>query len=171
MRVQFEFTEDDLVEVYWRVFKRAPERKAIRRNRIITVVVLAVLLFAAIPGDSTIRLIGALAGLVISAVLYRVLDKRFVKQSTRQFWRENSSGQQTAICEVELQESGVHTYQLGMEFVFPWKSIATIEETNNGIELNEENGGLVVVRKRAFSNPTDQARFVETAKRFLHSAR
>ena len=170
MRVQFEFTEDDLVDVYWRVFKRAPQRKALRRNRVITVVVFVVLLFAAIPGDTTIRLIGAIAGLAVTALLYRVLDQRFVKQSTRQFWRENSSGEQTAICEVELQESGVHTYQLGREFLFPWKSIVTIQETNNGIELNEENGGLVVVRKRAFSNPTDQARFVETATRFLNSA-
>ena len=119
MRVQFEYTLDDVVDVQLRALKRSAEARAWRwQDMVVTSLLSGVLLFAIIPGETSSRLIVGLIGLILGALLYPIVNESTVKRRLRKLFQENAGPDKVLICEVELSESGVHTRQNGMEIIY-----------------------------------------------------
>jgi hypothetical protein len=171
MRVQFEYTIDDVVDVQLRALKRSRAARAWRwRDQIATSLLSGVLLFAIIPGETTIRLIVGLIGLILGALLFPIVNENTVKRRLRKLFQENAGPDKVFICEVELSESGVHTRQNGMEMIYGWENVKEVQETRDSVDIHAEKGGLVVVRKRAFNGSTEQQHFIELASQYLKTA-
>ena len=172
MRVQFEFTLDDVVDVQLRILKRSPAARAWRwRDLVVTALLSGVLLFAIIPGETTSRLIVGLIGLMLGALFYPIVNENTVKRRLRKLVQENAGPEKVFICEVELSESGVHTRQNGMEIIYRWENVKEVQETKDSVDIYGEKGGLVVVRKRAFNGSAEQQHFIELATQYLKAAK
>jgi hypothetical protein len=128
------------------------------------------LLFAVIPEGITGRFIVDSIGLLLGAVLYPVLNDMTVKRRLRKWCEENAGSAKTFTCEVELNESGIHTKSNGTRIIYAWESVTEIKETEDSVDIYSERGGLVVVRKRAFTAPGEQQHFIELATHYLKIA-
>jgi hypothetical protein len=170
MRVQFEYTLDDVVDVQLRALKRSAAARAWRwRDLLLTSLVSGVLLFAIIPGETASRLIVGVIGLILGAVIYPIMNERTVKQRLKKLCEENAGPDKVFICEVELRESGVHISQNGMEITYKWENVAEVKETEDSVDIYAAKGGLVVVRKRAFNGLAEQKHFIDLATRHLNT--
>jgi len=175
MRVQFEFTQEDSIDVIKRVLARSKvvhswRWKGLVVNAILSWIVwtLAFVFFTASP------LKGALTGLIVagvSALLYPGAHKRAVEKRLRSFHKEKLGDLNAFICEVELTPAGVWTRQMNRQTTHEWKSVAEIVVTEDSVDFFTREGGAVVVRKRAFKSPEEQGQFVELAKKYLQLSR
>ena len=103
MRVQFEYTLDDVVDVQLRALKRSAAARAWRwQDMVVTSLLSGVLLFAIIPGETSSRLIVGLIGLILGALLYPIVNESTVKRRLRKLFQENAGPDKVLICEVEL---------------------------------------------------------------------
>jgi hypothetical protein len=168
MRVQFEYTIDDLVDVQVRALKRSAAARAWRRrDLVITSLLSGVLLFVIIPGETASRLIVGAIGLILGALLYPKVNEETVKRRLRKLFQENAGPEKVFICEVELRESGVHISQNALEIIYRWENVKEVQETKDSVDIYAEKGGLVVVRKRAFKGSAEQKDFIELATQYL----
>jgi len=124
------------------------------------------MLFAIVPEEITVRIIVGAIGLVLGAVLYPTLNERTVKRRLRKLCEENAGSDRVFLCQIELEESAIHTKQNGMEIIYPWVTVKEIRETNDSVDIYTQKGGCVVVRKRAFTRPGEQQQFIELANRY-----
>jgi hypothetical protein len=172
MRVQFEFTLDDVVDVQLRVLKRSRAARAWRlRDLVATALLSGVLLFAIIPGETSTRLIVGILGLILGAVFYPIVNESTVKRRLMKLLQENAGPDSVSICEVELSDSGVHARQNGMEIIYRWENVKEVKETRDSVDIYAEKGGLVVVRKRAFNGSAEQEQhFIELATQYVNKA-
>jgi len=172
MRIQFEYTLDDVVDVQLRALKRSAAARAWRwRDLVLTSLLSGVLLFAIIPGETTTRIVVGLIGLILGASLYPKVNESTIKRRLRKLFQENSGPDKVFICEVELRESGLHIRQNNMEIIYKWDDINEVQETNDSVDLHADKGGLlVVVRKRAFKGSSEQEQFIELVTKYLKSA-
>ena|SRR5882762_2414259 len=171
MRVQFEYTIDDIVDVQLRALRRSRAARSWRWRDLITTSLLSgVLLFAIIPEGLTGKLIMGSIGLILGALLYPKLNEATVKRRLRKLCEENLGGDRSFVCEVALEQSGIHTKQNGTQIIYAWENVNEIRETEDSVDIYNENGGLVVVRKRAFSAPSEQQRFIELANLYSKAA-
>lgn len=170
MRVEFNYTIDDMVDVQMRLLKRSRAARAWRwRDLILTSLISGSFLFAVIPEGITGRIIVGTIGLLLGAVLYPVLNDMTVKRRLRKWCEENAGSDKIFTCEVELNQSGIHTKSNGTRTIYAWENVIEIKETEDSIDIYSERGGLVVVRKRAFTSPGDHQRFIDVAKQFLNT--
>jgi Flp pilus assembly protein TadB len=89
MRVEFDYTIDDLVDLQMRLLKRSRAARAWRwRDLVVTSLMTGVLLFAVIPEGISVRIIMGSIGLLFGAVLYPVLNEMTVKRRLRKWCEE-----------------------------------------------------------------------------------
>lgn len=168
MKVEFDYTIEDMVDVHMRVLKRSRAARAWRwRDLVMTSLFTGAFLFAVIPEEITARIIVGILGLLLGAVLYPVVNEMTVKRRLRKWCEEHAGTQRTFTCEVELNQSGIHARQNGTQIIYAWENVTEIKETEDSVDIYSEKGGLVVVRKRAFTSPGEHQRFVELAKQYL----
>ncbi len=171
MRVQFEYTIDDMVDVQLRVLKRSRAARSWQwRDLGMTSLLTGAVLFAVIPKGFAGRAIMGGIGLLLGALLYPIMNERTVRRRLRKFCQEKAGSSKTLFCEVEVRDSGVHTRSNGTQIIYPWDKVTEIEETDESVDLYTEVGGLLVVRKRAFASPEEQQKFVELANRYVKVA-
>ncbi len=171
MRVEFNYIIEDIVDVQMRLLKRSRAARAWRwRDLLLTSLMTGAFLFAVIPEDITGRVIVGSIGLLLGAVLYPVLNEMTIKRRLRKWCEENAGSDKTFTCEVELNQSGIHTKSNGTRIIYAWENVTEIKETEDSVDIYSERGGLVVVRKRAFTSPGDHQRFINLAKQFLKMA-
>jgi YcxB-like protein len=171
MRVQFEFTVDDVVDVQLRALRRSRAARSWRwRDLITTSVLTGAVLFAVIPEGIFGRLVMGGLGLALGGLLYALLNERTVKRRLRKLYEENAGSDNTFLCEVELNESGIHIKQNGMEIIYTWANVKEIQETEDSVDIYTRKGGCVVVRKRAFNGPGEQQQFIELANQYMRLA-
>jgi len=172
LRIQFEYTLDDVVDVEWRALKRSAAARAWRwRELVLSSLLSGVLLFGIIPGETTTRVVVGVIGLILGASLYPKVNESTIKRRLSKLFQENAGPDKVLICEVELLESGVHIRQNSMEIIYRWDNIKEIQETIDSVDLYSDKGGLVVVvRKRAFEASSGQEQFIELATKYLKSA-
>ena len=171
MRVEFNYTIEDIVDVQVRLLKRSRVAKAWRwRDLVTTSLLTGAFLFAVIPEGITGRIIMGSIGLLLGAVLYPVLNEMTVKRRLRKWCEENAGSDKTFTCEVELNESGIHTKSNGTRIIYAWENVTEIKETEDSIDIYSERGGLVVIRNRAFTSPGEHQRFIDLAKQYSKMA-
>ncbi len=127
-------------------------------------------LFAVIPEGFAGRAIMGAIGLLLGALLYPIMNERTVRRRLRKFCEEKAGSSKTFLCEVEINDSGVHTRSNGTQIIYSWDKVTEIEETAESVDLYTELGGLLVVRKRAFTSSEEQRKFVELANRYVKVA-
>ena len=74
------------------------------------------------------------------------------------------------ICEVELKESGVVITQATTRTEHQWGAAKDLEFTGDSVDIRF-NGGLLVVRDRAFPTAADKTRFFELAKTYRENSK
>jgi len=171
MRVEFNYTIEDIVDVQLRLLKRSRAARAWRlRDLVMTSLLTGAFLFAVIPEEITGRLIMGSIGLLPGAVLYPLLSQMTVKRRLRKWCEENAGSDKTFTCQVELNESGVHTESNGTRILHAWEKVKEIRETEDSVDIHFEKGGLLVVRNRAFTSSGEHHQFIELAKQYLKMA-
>ena len=136
MRVEFNYTIEDLVDVQMRLLKSSRAARAWRwRDLLISSLTTGVLLFALIPEEITVRIIVGIIGLILGAVLYPVLNERTIKRRLRKLWEESADSDKTFTCEVELNESGVHTQSNEIQIIYAWKNVKDIRDTEDSVDI------------------------------------
>ena len=172
MRVRFEYTIDDVIDVQMRMLKRSRAARAWRlRDLVITSLLTGVLLFAIIPEGITGKLIMASIGSLFAALSYAAFNERTVKRRMRKLYEEHAGSDKNLFCEVELNESGVHARSNGAQTFCAWEDVKEIQETQDSVDIYTNRGGLLVVRKRAFMSPEEQLQFIALANQYLERGR
>jgi uncharacterized membrane protein len=172
MLVQFEFTQDDLVDVSKRSMARSKVTQAWRWQGMVYSALFAWLLVFAFFFSTPLK--GALIGLAaaaVSALIFPATHKRGLDKRLRKLLRENLGDRNSFICEVELTSNGVSTKQMNQEITTEWQSIKEIVATDDSVDIIGQHGGGVVVRNRAFESPEHRKQFVDLARSYLESSR
>jgi hypothetical protein len=175
MRVQFEFSQDDLIDVSKRVQARSKLVRSWRWQGLVTTAMLAwLLVFLLFFGA---RLKGALIGLVaagISALIYPGSYRRTVERRLRKILKEKFGDEDSFICEVELLPTGIltkhTTKQTDSQVIHDWSTVEEVFVTDDSVDIFMKGGG-VVVRNRAFQSLEERQRFVQLARSYLESSR
>ena len=167
MRVEFEFTVDDLVDVNLRALERSKRFWSGQWTNVIvygSLVGLAV--FLALPFSSGWNITGGAVGLAVIVVAHLLFRRREIGRRMRSLILEKLGAPGPFKCEVELTGEGLITCQRGAETKYSWVAIEEIKETPDSIDFFTHDGGAVVVRDRAFNAPADKRRFFELARQY-----
>jgi hypothetical protein len=168
VKVQFEFTAADLAEVGGRAADRSPlVRKWRVRSRIFVAAILGILVFAIWPGVTELR---AIVGILVAVGFYwfasaggnKARDERLL-----QVYRERLGGDGPFLCEIEIDEAGILSRQLGSESRHAWTKVQSITEIPGGIEFVYAPMGSLIVRDRAFADASARKAFLEEARSYL----
>src|SRR5258705_4010660 len=175
MRVQFEFTSEDLIDASRRFLARSRvvaswQWKGLGYSAVFTWLLLftSFTYFYARPG------MGALIGMVaagLSALTYPSSHKKAVEKRLRKLHQEKFGDTNIFLCEVELTAEGVQVRQMNRQIIHEWPSVEEIRETKDSVDIFTRDGGGVVVRDRAFVTAADQTGFLELALASLNAAR
>jgi hypothetical protein len=172
MRVQFEYTIDDVVDLQMRMLKRSRVAKSwASRNLVITSLLTGVIVFAVIPEGLQGRLIMGAIGIVFGALAYLAFNQRSLARRLRKMAEEHIGADDSVVCEVELNNTGIHVRQGETQIIYSWASVNEIEPTSDSVDIYTDKGGLLVVRKRAFRDDSEQQQFIDIANQFATTAR
>ncbi|MEK6334326.1 MAG: YcxB family protein [Acidobacteriota bacterium] len=172
MRVQFDYTQDDLVDASKRFLARS---KAVRRWRWQGLIMLAavgwVATFAFFYRSPTI---GVWVGLVVAAlciVLYPILYESSLERRLRRIVKENHGDSKVFVCEVELAPEGLSVSGHNIRTTTDWKEVKEILVTSDTVDIFTNSGGGVIVRDRAFKSPQERQQFIDLARSYLDLGR
>ena len=172
MRVQFEFTQDDLVDASRRFAARSKVVSSWKWTSMFTAALFAWLLTFALFYRTPGR--GALVGLVaafVSALIYPTLLKSGTQKRLRKLHQEILGNENSFVCEVELTPYGFTVSQMNREIKYSWQAVKEIKETSDSVDIFTRDGGGVIVRNRAFQSVAERMTFVESATSFLNENR
>jgi YcxB-like protein len=171
MQVQFEFTQDDLIDAAQRFSARSKVVRAIQWKNLLYSAFLAWLLVFLFFYSSPVKgaILGLLAALV-TAVLYPSSNRKALEKRMRKISREVLGDGNSFLCEVELRQDGVWVRQKNCQTLYEWPGIEEVQETSDSVDIFTTAGSGVVVRDRAFASPEERLRFIELARAALNSA-
>lgn len=178
MRVQFDATLNDMVDAGYRALSRSRTVQWWRwRGMIITGLFCGLIwgipLFFLFAEPELKLLFGgvfSLLGAGFGILLYSPSYRRTIRRRLRQLYREQLGTNSTFVVQIELAPDGLYTTQMKTHTMFEWPEVE-VEETADSIDFLIPNGGIVVVRKRAFTSSDEAAKFFEEAKRFCSQSR
>jgi hypothetical protein len=164
MRVGFEATLDDVMDVQLRCLApSATHRGLVRAGAIATGFLTGLVLAWIAPEDIEIKLLIGAGGFLAAVALFLFLYPRILNRALRRYCREATGGAESFEVQVELRTDGVWVKQLGNEVVVPWVNVRGIEEREDSIELLARPAGMTAVRKRAFSSAGQMIEFMQLA--------
>ena len=172
MQVQFEFTQEDLVDATQRCLARSKVVRSGRLKGMLSIAVLAWLIVFTLSFRTPAK--GAILGLiaaVVSALFYPTLHKRAVEKRLRKFHSEKLGNKTSFLCEVELTPAGFSVKSMDRETKYEWKSVEEINDTQDSVDIFTSDGSGVIVRNRAFASAADRMRFIELASASLNASR
>lgn len=170
MRVQFEFTQDDLIDASKRFSARLKAVRSFQWTGLLATSFLTWLLVFVFLYRTPVQ--GAIIGLMaaaISAALFPRSNRRTVEKRMRKVAREIFGDANSFLCEVELRTDGVWVRSMNRQTLFEWASVEEVKETSDSVDIFTREGSGVVVRNRAFSSPEDRSRFIELARTGIDS--
>jgi hypothetical protein len=170
VKVAFDFTLDDMVDVAERAANRSRTVMGMRSQaRLVVSVVSAVIVWLILPGAYMFRLVAAAAAAGIGWYLYPADQRKMHRKKLRQFFIEQFGGEGPFRCEVELATEGLIVTQAGARTVREWASISAVLDTTDSIEFVARASGTLVVRNRAFKSQSEHAEFLRLARSYAHS--
>jgi len=174
MHVQFEFTQEDMINTSKRFIARSEAARSWHWKGLLYTAALtwgAVFLFFLFVVSSPVK--GALLGLlaaIICGVLYPGSSQRGLENRLRELHQEKFGDTDTFFCEVELTPIGVWVKQMNTQITHEWESVEEIEETADSVDIVAKLGG-VSVQDRAFSTAEERRKFIELAQGYLELSR
>ena len=170
MKVAFDFTVDDMVEVAERAADRSTVVTSTRSQaRLIVSMVSAVIVYFFIPASQGFRLVCAAAAGALGWYLYPGDFKKLHRKKLRKFFLEQFGGEGPFTCEVELTDQALVTEQSGSRIVREWKTIAAVLDTPDSIDFVCIGSGSLVVRNRAFTSKAQRDEFLHLARTYALS--
>jgi hypothetical protein len=172
MRVQFEFTRDDLIDVAKRFSARSKVVRSWKWSGMFYSALFAWLLVFAFyyPTPMKGTLIGFVAA-VGAALLYPSFHGRETEKRLRKLHQEKLGNENSFVCEVELTQAGFSVSQMNRQIKYDWQAVEEIKDTSDSVDIFTRDGGGVIVRNRAFQSDSDRVRFVELARGFSSQSR
>ncbi len=173
MKVEFDATLDDFVDVNMRIRKRSHVLRSF--NWKVTMVVALTLGFMEfMRGDGPLwwnALAGCRGAVIAGGVFFALLTvlQPIDKWRIRRFYREQFATDGPIQVEVEISESGVSVRQHGAQITYEWKSIKSVDDRVDSIELWKP-GGPVVVRNRAFDSAEMRYEFIGLCRSFTKTS-
>ena len=171
MKVRFDFTLDDMVDVTERATARSGVIRSLRsQSTVVMCCIAAAIAFLTVPADIGWRLFAAAAAIGITATLYPASMASARRLRLRQFMRERFGSEGPYTCEVEIGPTGLQVSQAGTRSVRDWQTVISIEEVTAGIEFISRPAGTLIVRNRAFASVADRAEFLRLARSYAPRA-
>ena len=172
MYVQFEFTQEDLVDASKHFLNRANlGRSRVSKSALYSAISVGVIIFFFFRNNPTI---GFLLGLIVAGILiliYPQLEKSGFEGRLRRVVAEMMPDSGPYVCEVEIRSEGVWVRQMNKQIIHEWQSVEAIEEASDSVDIFTRDGGGVVVRNRGFASEVDRRQFIEMARSRLMESR
>jgi hypothetical protein len=172
MKVQFSYTQEEIVDASIRFLARSKTIRSTRWQGLLWTTGLTwLLVFALFRASFKGGLIGLLAAL-ISALIYPGMHRRTVEKRLRKYCKEKFGDTTSFICEVELTPAGIRTQSLNTHTTSEWKNVEEILVTEDSVDIfTRQGGGGVVVRNRAFKSSDERLEFIRMAQDFSAQSR
>jgi hypothetical protein len=171
MRVQFTYTQEDLVDASTRFLARS---KMIRKWRLIelgwTIALTWTIVFLIFRNELLTAVLAASATALITVLLVRLCQPVIIKRKLRKYVKEQHRDENAFPCEVQLTAEAVLIQARGTHTTLNWQTVEEINVTADSVDIFARDGG-VIVRDRAFSSPDEKRHFVELAQNYLAAAR
>ena len=175
MRIQFEATLDDYIDVHECLMARSKvarswQLQGAAATALLSGLIAGIIVFVlsrTVEGGMISAIIAAIASAAISGILHR----NTVKRRMYKYWREQFGDRTSFPVEMEITESGIRTSQLGTQMIFEWANVEEVKETKDTIQFYMRSGGGVFVRKRAFESTEDEQQFIKYTQRYLNISR
>ena len=165
MHVQFEFTQDDLVDASRRFLNRRNlGRSRAWKSSLFSAISVGVIIFFFLRNSPTTGLLLGLLGAGIIILIYPRLEKSGLDGRLRRVVAEMMPDPGPYVCEVEIRSEGVWLRQMNKQIIHEWQSLEAIEETPDSVDIFTRDGGGVVIRNRAFASEGDRRQFIEVAR-------
>jgi hypothetical protein len=183
MRVEFDATLDDLVDVHLRLLARSRVARGwCWSGSIATGLVAGSGLLILIPElfsplampwevEITLAILLAVLGGIVAAAIYPSVYRRIVATRLRRYCREQLRSDAPFTVEVQLLPGGIRAQQLGTEIACDWANVKAIEEGEDSVDFVVRSGGIIAVQDRAFASSTARREFVELARHYRDEAR
>jgi hypothetical protein len=166
MKVTFEATLDDFVDVMVRSNPRTQEWYARLILSVIANAVLGVIVSQYLWNNWTLSsIMGLVLATYIPAANYNIVERR-----ARNLYRNTYRIHGPVQVDVEVTERGLSIKQFGMTTIYDWNTVRLQEETDDAIYFRAAFGNLCAVRKRAFASEAEKNEFIELANRYWSEA-
>jgi len=169
MRVQFDATLDDFVDVTQRSLKRNKPINSWWNGELYALSFIAGLgVYVYSPGQKP-----ALSLLAVGLVMYfySYIQTFWANRYLRRICRERLGIVGPVKIEVELSERGVWSKQFHTEILRAWQGVTAVEEAADSIDFFTSDEQMLAVRKRAFSTEDEKKRFLSLAHSYLQASR
>jgi len=171
MRIQFTYSQEDVVDAAMRFSARSKSLRALRHKRTAWAAFLSWLLVFVIFRFS---IKAAICGLV-AALLVMIIDPFTYnyqhRKNMRKLLKERYDQEDNFVCEVELLPEGLKTSGENSQCRTEWETIEEITSTKDSVDIFGRKGGGVIVRNRAFSSAEERERFIELAREYMNLAK
>lgn len=178
MRIQFQATVEDFVDVHERAIARSRLVRSWHREGavvtalacgLLTSIVVFILTYVMWP------LVPALmwsigSGLITGAIAGNQ-HRQKVRQRLYSYYQEVFGERQSLPCEVELGDAGLMVKQLGTQIMFEWPNVEEMRETEDAVEFYMYERGAVLVKKRYFASVEELQQFLDVARQHLMLSR
>ena len=170
VKIQYEFTVDDMADVMRRAVKRKRLWLTWRwRRRAIESILLGSVLYLVIEGPATNRVAGAALFAVTSYFATWFIRGRSLGTSYSRLFREHVGSDGPFVFELEITSEALIATQLGETHRRNWTSVTKITEAKGGIEFDTRSG-LVFARDSGFKSSAERSEFLNLARRFLRES-
>ncbi len=175
MRVQFEATLDDFVDVTRRSMPRFTKQKVrtwmnhLNASMFVGIAAIALTL-RVFRGNVLVHLFVGLGAAVVSLVFLGVATPRLRDAKLRWYWARVLGSKSPVLIEVEVTSEGVSFRQSGTRTLHEWSSVERIDEEPDCICFRYRGGLVGVVRDRAFDSEAQKQQFIKEARTYLEFA-
>ena len=169
MRVQFSYSQEDIVDASVRFLARSKSVRLMRRKRTAWLALLAWLLVFVFFRFS---FHGAIAGIVAALIIVLTdpLTYRYeLRKNLRKIAKERYGEENEFLCEVELLPEGLKGSGENIQRTIEWETVEDVVPTDDSVDIFGRKDG-VVVRNRAFSSAEERTRFIELAREYMNRA-
>ncbi|HYR77846.1 MAG TPA: YcxB family protein [Pyrinomonadaceae bacterium] len=171
MKVQFNYTQEDLVDSTRRFTERSRVARSWYWQNLIGTAIFSGLVFFVV--FYRMSLVGLVAGTVVAvfgALYYAGTYQGRFEARMRRFFREKLGDENDFACEVELLPSAIMVREKTTQTTYEWKKVQEILVTDDSVDIFTRSGG-VIVRNRAFKSPDEQKQFVALAQSYVAAAK
>lgn len=168
MIVQFDFTSADMADVMQRTADRSASLGGwVRQSTSVWALLLSVVLFFLLPGESLARLVFAAVFFVAAYALYGSWVRRGRRDRFVKYVREQLGGDGPFRCVVEISVDGIIVKQGDVEMKRAWSGVKKVVEATGGIEITSSHNSLLLVRDRAFPTAELRAEFLQAVRNYM----
>lgn len=172
MRVEYDATLDEILELHLLQYSESALTDRTRlRLRISAGIIVAVVVAVLLPESILFRLLWGLAAGIIVVLISPYTLRGAEQRIGREYLKEQLGGEGPVLFSCELTEEAIVIEQGDTHLRCRWDAVERIEETEAGVLLRMSQGGLVLVRERAFLTPRQRAEFIRLAGHYQHQAR